>query len=188
MAHKNIIRGLLVSATAAAITWSAPVVALAADYMTDLDATKFVPDNQGNAPEAGKTLGQVIIDVVQVVLTQFLLPLAILMSIWRSMYFAIFCVLAHTDPLHLLNERNLSMIRQTTGTSAKARTQQRRQRALEQTSPAFGDFESVEPEIGKAALKDELRKTARSLVVVMGMWLFFQMIILIVTFLLATFE
>jgi len=188
MDSKNhLMHKVCVSIMAGAIVWMDPVVALAAKYMTDLDGAKTVPSADGKAP-AGNNLGTVIIGITRDVLTKFLLPLAILMSIWRSVYFAIFCVLAHTDPLHLLNERNLTMVRKTTGTSTKARTQMRRQRALEQKSPAFGDFESVEPEIGIAALKDELRKTARSLIVVMSMWAFFQMIILIVSFLLGTFD
>lgn len=174
------------SAVAGVLVWTEPVVALAAKYM-DLDASKHVPGADGGAPEKSN-LGRVIIGITQEVLTKFLLPLAILMAIWRSMYFAIFCVLAHTDPLHLLNEKNLSMVRTTTGSSTKARLRQKTQKRLEQKSPAFGDFESVEPEIGIAALKDELRKTARSLIVIMAMWAFFQMIIYIVSFALGTFN
>lgn len=186
MAKKGIIRGACVSALAFGMVLSDAAVAFAADYM-DVDATQFVP-GQNNGGVVTKTLGTVIIDITQIILTNVLLPIGIIMSVWRSLYYAVFCVLAHTDPLHLLNERNLSMIRGVTGTSAKARVQQRRQRALEQTSPAFGDFESVEPEIGIAALKDELRRTARSLIVVTCMWGFFQMIIYVVSFFLGRFN
>lgn len=187
MKKSGLIRRGCVTVLASALAWSDFTVALAAEYM-DLDATQFVPgqNNGGSAPS--RTLGAVMIDITQIILTNVLLPIGILMSIWRSVYYAVFCVLAHTDPLHLLNERNLSMVRQSTGTSAKARIQQRRQKGLEQTSPAFGDFESVEPEIGIAALKDELRRTARSLIVVTCMWAFFQMIVLIVSFVLTRFE
>lgn len=178
MRRDGAIWGACVSVTALAITWLEPTVALAAKYM-DLHGENTVPSADGTPPK--HSLGDFIITVTQKLMTNFLLPVGILMCVWRSAYFAIFCVLAHTDPLHLLNERNLSMVRQTTGTSAKARTQMRRQKALEQSSPAFGDFESVEPEIGIAALKDELRKSARSLFVVMSMWAIFQIIARIVS-------
>lgn len=188
MEARKIIRGACVSVVATAMRLSVPVVAFAADYM-DIDATQFVPGaNNAGTGGVSKTLGAVMVDVLQTVLTNVLLPIGIIMSIWRSLYFAVFCVLAHTDPLHLLNERNLSMVRGTTGTSMKARVQMRRQKALEQSSPAFGDFESVEPEIGIAALKDELRRTARSLIVVTSMWAFFQMIIFVVSFFLSKFN
>lgn len=180
MGIRRRLRAVAVSVSAAAITWATPAAALAAKYM-DVHADKQVTSDD---PVIAKTM----IEVVQMLLTTFLLPIAILISVWRSMYYAIFCVLAHTDPLHLLNERNLSMIRQTTGTSMKARTQQRRQRALESSTPAFGDFETVEPEIGVAALKDELRRTARSLIVVFCVWSFIQIIIYLVTFFLGIVE
>lgn len=188
MKRNGLIKKCCVSVLASAIAWSDFTVAFASTYM-DLDATQFVPGQNNGGDLAGKkTLGMVMIDIIQIILTNVLLPIGILMSVWRSVYYAVFCVLAHTDPFHLLNERNLSMVRSTTGTSAKARTQLRRQRALEQTSPAFGDFESVEPEIGIAALKDELRRTARSLIVVTCMWAFFQMIVYIVSFFLTRFD
>lgn len=178
MKKRMLIRRCLVSALASVIAWSHSSVALAADYV----------ELHGENAVKSHALSDAIVDVVQYLLTSWMLPIGILLSVWRSVYYAVFCVLAHTDPLHLLNEKNLSMIRSTTGTSAKARTQLRRQRALEDSSPAFGDFESVEPEIGIAALKDELRRTARSLIVVTSMWVFFQMIIYIVSFFLGRFD
>lgn len=174
------LRGMAVSAVAWAISLSRGAVALATDgsYMTNIDPEDLF-DSDGTV-KAGVSLATKTINVIQSVTTGFLLPVGIGMSIWRSAYFAIFCVMASTDPLHLLNEKNLTRIIGDRGTSGKSRRANRVQGALEMTTVAQGDFEYVNPEIGMAALKDELRKSARSLVVVFGLWTFIQIIARIV--------
>lgn len=186
----NALHVTAVSAVAMAMMTLDPYVVLAAEksrYMPELG----FENKDGNittrgSHQTGAGLTTSLIGVLESITNSFLLPIAIMVCIWRSAYIALFCVVAHTDPLHVINEKNMTQVA-THGSDMKSRMARRRQRSFEQGSVAYGDLESVDAEIAKQALFDELRKSARSLLVVLGFWVFLNAIIKVVQYVFKTF-
>lgn len=187
----NAIHATAVSAVVMAMMVLEPCIALAdkksgGRYMTGVG---FKENNGSIQTASGKTGGALtsgLVGILESVTNKFLLPVAVMVCIWRSAYIALFCVVAHTDPLHVINEKNMTQVA-THGSDMKSRMARRRQRSFEQGSVAYGDLESVDAEIAKQALMDEVRKSARSLLVVLGFWVFLNAILKVVQYVFGVF-
>ena len=168
--------------TAACTAIGAPTPALAVKYMENLDAKALI-ESSGD----GSTFTQNLIEnLMEPIVTKFMLPLAIVVVAWRSVYIAVFCVMGATDPLHVINEKNLSSIRRHGGVEIRAKRANKADETLESRSPTWSDFEAIDQEIAVRALKDELRKMARGLIVVMGIWVILEAIMRVVLFIFAS--
>lgn len=94
-------------------------------------------------------------DIVFDITTKFMLPVAIVIVVSKAVYIAVFGIMAAADPLHLIQKKSTN------------------------------DFESVSPEEAKRAFATEIRKTAKALIVVLGLWTFINAVARIVMYLFA---
>lgn len=102
--------------------------------------------------KGGGNFANATVDIVFDITTKFLLPVAIVAVVAKAVYIAIFGIMAAADPLHLIQKKS------------------------------GNDFESVSPEDAKRAFAEEIRKTAKALIVVLGLWTFINAVARIVMY------